>query len=258
MDRAAESIRTIDMNADVGESLDGADLALIPLVTSVSIACGVHAGGASTMRRCVDRAVECGVAIGAHPGASDRGGMGRSATSIEPCEAYDLMLYQMGALEAFTHAAGARLSHVKPHGALYTMAARDPELADAIASAICDYDDTLVLYGLAGGELVRAAEAHGIPVASEVFADRRYERNGHLTARDRPDALITDAAVATARVLQMLDGRLPADEAPDIAVTADTICVHGDTPGAAQLASALRRALEGAGVRIGAIGRGSI
>lgn len=256
MDPAAKSSvgghaidRAIDLNADVGEGDEAVDAEMLRVVTSASVACGYHAGTPSTMRRTVDMALERGVAIGAHPGLHDRESFGRRMIAIAPCEAYEIVLYQVGALDAFVRAAGGRLRHVKPHGALYTMAARDGELADAIASAICDYDDTLTLVGLAGSELIRAAEMHGLPAANEIFADRRYARDGHLLPRDHPDALITDPEVAARRVLEMLDGHLPESEAPGIAVTADTVCVHSDTPGAGAFVSALRAALERASVK---------
>jgi UPF0271 protein len=242
--------RVIDINADVGEGDEAADAAILGFVSSANIACGVHAGDASTMRRTVERALECGVAIGAHPGLDDREGRGRTERSIAPCDAYDLTLYQVGALDAFVRAAGGRLAHVKPHGALYTIAARDRDIADAIASALCDYDDTLTLVGLAGSELVSAAELHGLPAASEVFADRRYDTTGHLLPRSHSDALVTDDEAVVRRVLAMLEGKLPDDEAPDIAITADTVCLHGDTPGAARLARTLRATLEAAGWKV--------
>jgi UPF0271 protein len=240
----------VDLNADVGEGDPRADAELLRIVTSANIACGMHAGDPTTMRRTVELAVECDVAIGAHPSLADREGFGRRVIATSASEVYDLVLYQIGALGAIARAEGTSMTHVKPHGALYTMAARDPELADAIASAVCDLDDTLVLVGLAGSELVRAAEAHGLPVANEVFADRRYARDGYLLARDDPRALVVDARHAARRVLAMLDGHLPDDEAPSIAVVADTVCVHGDTPGAAMLARELRDQLERAGVTI--------
>jgi 5-oxoprolinase (ATP-hydrolysing) subunit A len=248
------SERVVDLNADVGEGEDAADVEIMRVVTSVSIACGFHAGDPSTMRRTVDLALESGVAIGAHPGLDDREGFGRRARPLAPGEAYEIVLYQTGALDACVRAAGARLAHVKTHGALYNMAARDAALADAIASAVADYDDRLILFGLAGSELVRAAKIRGLPVASEVFADRRYGADGFLLDRENAGAFVTDATLSARRVLEMLDGRLPAAEAPGIAVAADTVCLHGDTPGAAAFARSLREALEGAGVRLRSVG----
>lgn len=244
----------IDLNADVGEGFDAADAEIMRCVTSVSIACGFHAGDPSSMLRTVDLALERGVSIGAHPGLHDREGFGRRALPIGPRGAYEIVLYQVGALDAFVRAAGGRLAHVKPHGALYTMAARDPALSDAIASAVSDFDDRLVLFGLAGSELVRAAQRRGLAAAGEVFADRRYGADGHLLGREAPGALITDASHAVRRLLQMLSGSLPPDEAPGIAVAADTVCVHGDSPGAASFARALREGLERAGVELRSIG----
>ena len=258
MDRAADGIligRTIDLNADAGEGFDAVDAAIFPLVTSVSIACGMHAGGPSTMRRAVELALEHGVAVGAHPGLPDREGFGRRAIAITPAEAYDLVLYQLGAFGAIVRVEGATMAHVKPHGALYTMAARDAELADAIASAVCDFDDGLTLYGLAGSELIRAAEIHGLAAAGEVFADRRYGPDGHLLPRDHPDALVGDPVDAARRVREMLGGHLPSAEAPDIAIEADTVCLHGDSPGAGEFARRLREELLRMGLTIQRPGR---
>ena len=263
MDRAAAggleaqtTRRVIDLNADLGEgegSLSAAgDAGMLEIVTSVNIACGVHAGGPAMMRRTVDLAIERGIAIGAHPGLDDREGFGRRERPVVPADAYETVLYQIGALDAFVRAAGGRMTHVKPHGALYNMAARDSELADAIAAAVCDYDDTMALVGLAGSELVRVAEIRGLGVRSEVFADRRYGRDGYLVPRDVSGAVISDASVAARRVLAMLDGALPEDEAPGIAVVADTVCVHGDTPDSIAFARAVRSCLAGAGVVIAA------
>lgn len=248
---------TIDLNCDVGESFGawrlGADDALLPWVSSVNIACGFHAGDPAVMRRTVRAALDHDLALGAHPGLPDLAGFGRRALAISPDEAYELVLYQVGALLGFTLAAGARLAHVKPHGALYNMAAQDPALADAIAAAVRDLDRSLVLYGLAGSELVRAAERAGLAVAPEAFADRNYEGSGALASRARADALVTEPATAAARVLRMVrEGCVTALDGSDVALAPRTICIHGDGPTAPALARAVRGTLEGAGIRVSA------
>jgi UPF0271 protein len=253
-------MRTIDLNADLGESYGawrmGSDAELLPLVTSANIACGYHAGDPGSMRRTVALALKHGVAIGAHPSLPDLQGFGRREMKISPDEAYELVLYQVGALAGFARAAGTAINHVKPHGALYNMAARDPALADAIARAVRDFDAKLILVGLAGSALIDAGSAQGLRVASEVFADRRYEDDGTLTPRRERDALIHDADEARAQVLAMVrDGRVRSRSGKHIAVVADTVCLHGDSPGAVQFARALRIALAESGIAVRAIER---
>lgn len=232
--------RTIDLNGDVGESFGayriGADEALLGIVTSANIACGFHAGDPATMRRTVRLCAERGVAIGAHPGLPDLAGFGRREMAVSPQEAYEMTVYQIGALTGFVRAEGAALRHVKPHGALYNMAAADATLAKAIAEAVYRVDGSLMLVGLAGSELVRAGAAIGLRVAGEAFADRRYRPDGTLVPRREPDALIEDAEEAAAQVLRLAaEGR------------AQTVCVHGDGPHALALAARVRRGLEEAG-----------
>ena len=244
----------IDLNCDMGESFGawhlGQDHALLELVTSANIACGFHAGDPATMARTVQAAVAKGVALGAHPGLPDLQGFGRRNLAISAEEARQLTLYQVGALAAFARAAGGKLSHVKPHGALYTMAARDRALADGIASAVLDVDPGLILVGLSGSELIRAGGAVGLTCASEVFADRGYEPDGSLTPRGREGAMIEDEDQAVARVLRMVrDGRV-ATRAGDVALQADTVCLHGDQPRALAFARRLRQELLDQGIQV--------
>ncbi|MBX9629263.1 MAG: LamB/YcsF family protein [Burkholderiales bacterium] len=240
----------VDLNADVGEGM-GDDAALLDIVTSANIACGLHAGDARTMADTVALCLRRGVAIGAHPSFDDREGFGRRDMNIAPEAARALVLRQIEAVATIAAAAGARLKHVKPHGALYNMAARDPALAGAIAEAVREFDSNLLLVGLAGSALMSAGESAGLRVASEAFADRAYRKDGTLVPRSQPGALIEDADLAVARALDMV--RTAAVRSIDgamVAVRAETICVHGDTPGAAAMAGVLRAALEDAGVAV--------
>lgn len=249
----------IDLNSDVGEGfgryLLGNDEQLLNYVTSANIACGFHAGDPSTMRRTLASAIERGVAIGAHPGLPDLEGFGRRSMDVSPQQAYDLVIYQVGALQGFAHALGGRLAHVKPHGALYNAAAVDASLAEAIAGAVRDVGDSLILFGLAGGELVAAGERAGLRTANEGFADRRYERNGTLVPRRRPDAVITDHDEAAAQAVAMVkEGRLRSVEGADAELRVDTICIHGDAPGALPFARVIRERLESEGIAVEPVG----
>ncbi|MBZ5551535.1 MAG: LamB/YcsF family protein [Acidobacteriia bacterium] len=248
----------IDLNCDMGEGFGawrmGVDEAIMPFITSVNIACGFHAGDPDTMRRTVECAVRHGVAVGVHPGFPDLIGFGRRDMNVTPEEARNFVLYQIGALSAFVQAQGARLSHVKPHGALYNRAARDAQLASAIALAVKEFDPSLVFIGLANSELVRAGERLGLRVASEVFADRTYQPDGSLTSRRLPHAMVKDPREAAARVIRMVrEGKVKTIDGQDCSVRADTVCIHGDTPGALQFAQTVRQELDGAGVEIGAL-----
>lgn len=232
--------KRIDLNCDIGENFGvyrtGEDERLLDIVTSANIACGYHAGDPATMRRMVGLCAERGVAIGAHPGLPDMAGFGRREMAITPQEAYDMTVYQVGALYGFVHAEGAIMRHVKPHGALYNMAASDAALAEAIAEAVRRVDAALVLVGLAGSELIRAGERAGLLTAEEAFADRRYRPDGSLVPRREPDALIADADEAVRQVLRLAaEGR------------ARTVCVHGDGPHALQFAAIVRQGLHDAG-----------
>ncbi len=247
--------KTIDLNCDLGESYGawtmGQDEAILDLITSANIACGFHAGDPATMARTLQLAAARGVALGAHPSLPDLQGFGRRTMAITPAEARGLILYQVGALDAFARAAGTRLRHVKPHGALYNMAAKDEALAAAIAGAIRDFDPTLILVGLSGSASIQAGQALGLTCASEVFADRGYEADGSLSPRGQPGAMITDADVAVARVLRMvLEGRVESRTGGDVALQADTVCLHGDQPEALAFTRRLRSALEQASVKV--------
>lgn len=247
----------MDLNCDIGESFGawrmGADAQVMPWITSANIACGFHAGDFSTMQQTVALALQHDVAIGAHVSLPDLQGFGRRELRITPAEAHALTLYQIGALDAFARAAGTRLAHVKPHGALYNMAAKDRALADAIARALRDFDPALTLVGLAGSELPKAGAALGLRVAHEAFADRRYEADGSLTPRREADAVIEDVGSAVAQAVQIATkGHVETRRGAAVRVRADTICVHGDRPDAALLARGLREGLAAAGVAVSA------
>lgn len=247
----------VDINCDMGESFGayhlGADAEVMPYITSANIACGFHGGDPAVMRATVSAASKAGVAVGAHPGFQDLVGFGRRAMQVTPDEAYDLVIYQVGALLGFARAAGVALRHVKVHGALYNMAAAQPAVAGAIARAVRDFDSRLVLYGLAGSHMLAAAEELGLASASEVFADRNYLPGGALVPRQRPDAMVHDVGEAVRRAVRMVrEGCVGDVDGNDMAIRADTICVHGDGPNAAAMARALREGLERAGVQVAA------
>ena len=246
---------TVDLNCDMGESLAawsvGADAAVLQYVSSANIACGFHAGDPMIMHCTVAGALERGVAVGAHPSLQDLQGFGRRVMRVTPEETYALVLYQVGALAGFCRALGGRLSHVKAHGALYNMAAKNGVLADAIARAVRDFDPALVLFGLAGSELVRAGRSAGLEVVNEVFADRTYQRDGTLTPRSRPDAMIRDLSAALAQVERMMrEGKVRALDGSEVGIEPDTICIHGDEPGAADFVRELRALLAQLGVAV--------
>jgi 5-oxoprolinase (ATP-hydrolysing) subunit A len=249
----------VDLNADVGESVGpwpmGDDGRLIPLVTSVNVACGAHAGDPLTIDRTVRAAAAHGVAVGAHPGYPDLVGFGRRDLDMAPDELEASLVYQVGAVAAFARAAGTTLRHVKPHGALYNLAARDASVAATIARAVARVSGDLVLVGLAGSELLSAASDAGLTPAAEAFADRAYEADGTLRSRRQPGALLESPDLAAAQALSIVrDGCVTSHDGQVVAVRADTICIHGDTPGAAEFAAAIRAALAGAGVTIAALG----
>jgi UPF0271 protein len=253
-------MKTLDLNCDMGEGFGawrmGDDAALLDHVTSANIACGFHAGDPGTIHRTVKLALEKGVAVGAHPSLPDLQGFGRRRMNVSAQEAYDLVVYQVGALAGFAAACGGKLSHVKAHGALYNMAAKDAKLAQAIAQAVKDFDPRLILFGLAGSELIRAGEQAGLKTANEVFADRTYQADGSLTPRAQPDAMIHDPALALAQVKRMLEeGKVKSTNGLDVAVKADTLCIHGDEAGAVEFARRIRAALDADGVRVAAISR---
>lgn len=251
---------TVDLNCDVGESFGayqiGDDAKLLRHVTSASIACGFHAGDPATMRRTIDSALGLGVAIGAHPGLPDLQGFGRRALDASPEEVGDLITYQIGALAAFASARGARLQHVKPHGALYNMAAARADLAEAIAGAVRAVDPELIVFALAGSKLVTASRAAGLQVAEEAFVDRRYTSSGSLVDRRKPGALIDDPEAAVRQALALgRQGSVMTVDGITANLRVDTLCIHGDSPGATALAKRVRAALEAEGVRVSAPGK---
>lgn len=238
----------IDLNADLGEGA-GYDDELLALVTSANIACGFHAGDANTMRASIEAARSHQVAIGAHPSFFDRENFGRKELDLPPAEVSEAVAYQIGIFQAIAEAATARLNHVKPHGALYNMAARDERLADAIVQAIAKIDAGLILFAPQNSSLARAGEENGLQIAHEVFADRNYLNTGALVPRTRPDALLHNPAEAAARVIRMLrERKVQSVDGVDVDVRVETICVHGDTPGAVDFARLLRSRLENEGV----------
>ncbi|MEO6968988.1 MAG: 5-oxoprolinase subunit PxpA [Rhodanobacteraceae bacterium] len=250
--------KTIDINADLGESFGawrmGDDAAVMSHISSANIACGFHAGDPGVMRRTVALAMKHGVAIGAHPSLPDLQGFGRREMRVTPDEAYALTLYQIGALAGIERASGLKPHHVKPHGALYNMAARDRGLADAIAHAVNDFDTHLILVGLAGGALIEAGHDAGLVVAREAFCDRRYRADGSLAPRSEPGAVIEniDAVIEQALSIVMHD-EATATDGTRVHIEADTLCVHGDRPNAGEFAQRLRAALEDAGLRVAAL-----
>lgn len=249
----------IDLNCDLGESYGvytiGQDEAVMRHVTSANVACGFHGGDPAVMRQTVRRAKAAGVAVGAHPGYPDLVGFGRREIDATPSEIEDMVLYQLGALAGMATAEGVRLQHVKPHGAMFNQAARDMAVASAIARAVAAFDSTLILFGLAGSLILEAGERQGLRVASEVFADRAYEPDGSLASRRNPGSVIHDADAVVARVVQMVrEGTVAALDGRVIALRADTVCTHGDTPGAAELTRRLRERLEADGIRVVAVG----
>ncbi|SEB72897.1 5-oxoprolinase subunit PxpA [Paenibacillus sp. GP183] len=248
----------VDLNCDMGESFGayrlGQDELILELVTSVNIACGFHAGDPSTMRKTVNLALNKQVAIGAHPGLPDLAGFGRRNMSISPQEAFDMTVYQVGALDGFVRSEGGIMQHVKPHGALYNMAAQNGELARAISEAVYKVNPELVLYGLSGSELIHAGAQIGLKTASEVFADRTYCRDGSLTPRSEPDALISDPTQAAAQIVRMVtEGIVRSRENVEIKITAETICIHGDGEHALQFAGSIREMLLSEGIRLRSI-----
>lgn len=251
----------VDINADIGESFGpyvlGHDESLLRSITSASIACGFHAGDPSVMRRTVRLAKQAGVAIGAHPGFPDLIGFGRREMNAAPDEIEDFVLYQIGALSAAATAEALKLQHIKPHGALYHMAARHQAIAEAIVRAILSSDSSLILVGPSGSEILSAGKRAGLQVAAEAFADRAYEADGSLVSRRTPGAVLHDAAQVVERSVRMVrEGVVIARDGSTLRVQAETICVHGDTPGADVMAARLRAGLEGAGIRVASLSEG--
>ncbi|RPI09376.1 MAG: LamB/YcsF family protein [Zetaproteobacteria bacterium] len=247
-----------DLNSDVGESFGaytiGADEEILRWVTSANVACGWHGGDPHVMRQTVARAKALGVAVGAHPSYPDRLGFGRRVMQITRQEARDYMLYQIGALRAFVEAAGLTLQHVKPHGAIYNVAAKDRELSIGIAEAVREAGGDLILMGLPGSETLKAAQEMGVRIAREAFGDRAYNEDGSLVSRKIAGSLITDPDLVAERAVGLAHGRVVAITGKEIRFQADTICLHGDTPGAAAIAKRVRERLESEGVQVRPLG----
>jgi UPF0271 protein len=250
----------IDLNADVGESFGaytiGHDAGLMRSITSASVAAGFHGGDPSVLRRTIRLARASGVAVGAHPGFPDLSGFGRRDMHLTPQEAEDCVLYQVAVVAGVASAEDVRLQHVKPHGALYNMAARDGLLAAAIVRAVLAFDRRLVLFAPPESALSRAGRAAGLRVAAEGFADRAYEPDGSLASRQKPNAVIEDPATVVARAVRMVrDGAVEALDGSLLTLRVETICVHGDTSGSDRLATSLRAGLDAAGIMVSAIGQ---
>lgn len=244
----------VDINCDMGESFGalriGEDDEVFPWITSANIACGFHGGDPRTMATAVESAARFGVAIGAHPSFPDLVGFGRRYMHLTPDEVRTDVLYQTGALHAIAQAAGLRLQHVKPHGQLNNVAVRDREIAEAIVSAVHAFDPSLILVSY-GGELTRAAEAMGLPVAHEAYADRGYRPDGTLVPRNQPGAVIHDAGRILVRSIAMVrEQRVTALTGEIVPLQVDTLCVHGDTPGAGAIARTLHHGLASAGIEL--------
>ncbi len=252
--------RIVDFNCDLGESFGvytiGEDAEMMPVITSANIACGVHAGDPLVMERTVRLALAHRVGLGAHPGFPDLAGFGRRDMRLSPDELRTTLIYQIGALWAFARAQGATLQHVKGHGALYNMAANDEAQSQAIADAVASVDRSLILVALCGSVMERVARDAGLRVAGEAFGDRGYQRDGTLVRRSHPEALMTDPAAVARRVVRMAtEGTIEAADGGVVRLAPDTICFHGDTPGAPRLVRAAREALTGAGVEIAPLGQ---
>ena len=245
----------IDLNCDLGESFGayklGLDDQVLPYISSANVACGFHASDPVVMDKTVALAKDAGVAVGAHPGYPDLQGFGRRNMTIPPREVKAMIMYQIGALQAFCTARELKLQHVKPHGALYNMAGKDEALAMAVCEAIQAVDDSLILLGLSGSKMLEAADKIGLRSAREVFADRAYEEDGSLVARTKPGAMITDEDEAVARVIRMIrEGRVTAVTGKDIPIRADSVCVHGDSPKALAFVQKIRAALTAEQIQI--------
>ncbi|HQU92808.1 MAG TPA: 5-oxoprolinase subunit PxpA [Pyrinomonadaceae bacterium] len=241
---------TIDLNCDLGEGC-GSDAELMRYISSANIACGFHAGDGDTMRRTVELALEQGVAIGAHPGYADPENFGRTQMKLAPAEVRQLIFDQLDALKRVCDPLGAKIGHIKPHGALYNQAAKDRELASAVVEAVTEWDRDLIFYGLSGSEMIAEAQKVGLRTASEVFADRTYQSDGSLTPRTESNALITETETSATQVLDMIRyGRVRSTDAIMVAIKCETICLHGDGDHAVEFASLIRERLEADGVNI--------
>lgn len=253
--KGGKPLRQIDFNCDLGESFGhyrmGNDAEVLPLISSANIACGFHAGDSSEMRRTVARAAANGVAIGVHPGLADLEGFGRREMALTPQEAYDCVVYQIGALKGVAASQNVSVHHVKPHGALYHMASYHEDYARAVAKAIADVDDHLLLFAMGGTHLASAGERVGLHVIHEVFADRTYQPDGSLTPRAEGNALITDPEVALQQVLRMInEGSVQAVDGSTLPIQAETVCIHGDGQRALEFARIIRERLQQTGITI--------
>ncbi|WP_068673336.1 5-oxoprolinase subunit PxpA [Oceanobacillus sp. Castelsardo] len=249
----------VDLNCDLGESYGsfkvGQDDDVMKCITSANIACGYHAGDHNVIQKTIKKAVENGVGLGAHPGFLDLHGFGRREINLDMDELYNLIIYQIGAVQAFAKVNNSKLNHVKPHGALYNMAGKDQQMAETIAQAVYDVNPELILFGLAGSELIRMGKKAGLQVAEEVFADRTYQPDGTLTSRSLANAMITDSDEAVARVIRMVrDGKVEAVDGSDIPIHADTICVHGDSEKSLEFVKKLNRELMNNGIILKRVG----
>ncbi len=245
----------VDLNCDMGESFGnyvcGMDAEVVPHISSANIACGFHASDPLVMEKTVALCRDKGVCLGAHPGFPDLVGFGRRQMQVSTDELRTMIIYQVGALQAFCTAAGVKLQHVKPHGAMYNMAGKDEKMAAAICEGIYEVDPSLILLGLAGSKLLQAAEKIGLRTAREVFADRGYEEDGSLVPRGKPGAMIEDEEEAIARVISMVQAhKVKTVTGKEIGITADSICLHGDSPKAVLFAEKISAALEKAGIAI--------
>ena len=248
-------MHSIDLNCDMGEGC-GHDEELLEFISSANIACGFHAGDATTMRKTVEAAIRRNVAVGAHPSYPDRENFGRTSMDMTPAEVFDIVVYQVGAMKAICEAAGGSLRHVKPHGALYNQATRKSELAAAIAGAVKSVDGRLILFGLSGSKLIGEGKRAGLETASEVFADRTYQPDGSLTPRTDPNALITEVNDSLDQVRRFVtDGSAVAANGETIRVEADTICLHGDGEHAVEFARAIHEGLKRSRIAIAPISR---
>lgn len=246
-------MKTIDINCDMGEGV-GNDEEIIPYISSANIACGYHAGDEATMKQTIELCKKYNVAVGAHPSYADRENFGRTDIRLPQKEVYELVKKQIHLLDEIAKSSGTSLHHVKPHGALYNMAARDKYLAPVVALAVLDSDYKLVLYGLSGSHLVKEGKNHGLKTASEVFADRTYKEDGSLTPRHKPGALIETTDKAVAQVMQMINkGTVTSVTGKKIPIVAETVCIHGDGPHAAEFAKAIHNALTKNNIAIKAI-----
>ena len=252
--------KTIDLNCDMGESYGvyrlGEDQAAMPLISSANVACGFHASDPDNMWQTVQLAKKHGVAVGAHPAYPDLVGFGRRQMALSNAEVEAAILYQLGALQGFCQAEGVKLQHVKAHGALYNKAEKDANTALAIAKAIHKFDPSLIMVCMAGSVMVDAAKSIGLPYAQEVFADRAYTAQGTLVARKLPGAVIHDLNEVVARVMQMVEkNTVTTIDGQELPICADTVCVHGDTPGAVEMIARIRHALEAAGFAVQAMAK---